>query len=375
MSYQPLITSCVVVLSVFSILVNAISGKAGAEEPAAAFVHVCRDAGAGNYEAFPDVCRLKDGRLMCVFYASYHHIGLPCPKHPKGGRVVFCISSDEGHSWSKPQTLFDGPDDDRDPSIVQLKNGRLICNFFSIRRIAAADKPCPNPFKEPYAPKGTWIATSDDAGKTWSEPQKTYDYYCSSPIRELSDGRLIMSLYSEKSGNAFGAVGYSDNGGKTWSKPIDINNAEVYLDAETDVVELADGRLWAAQRSSHSPACYAISTDRGNTWTKSKPLDFVAHCPYLFRPSCNPNIILLGYRGYKTLDGSGAGFTALRYTLDECKTWSGPVMVDSFVGAYPSMVDLNDGSILIVYYEEGGRSNIRAKRFRATPTGIKWLAP
>ena len=116
-----------------------------ADRAASAFVYVCRDAGAGGYQAFPDVCRLRDGRLMCVFYASYHHIGLPCPQHPKGGRIAYCTSTNEGHSWSKAKTLYDGPDDDRDPSIVQLKNGQLICNFFSLHKKA----PLSAPFSEP----------------------------------------------------------------------------------------------------------------------------------------------------------------------------------------------------------------------------------
>jgi sialidase-1 len=350
-------------------------------EPAASFVYVCRDAGAGGYQAFPDVCRLKDGRLMCVFYAGYHHISLSCPQHPKGGRIACCTSADEGHSWSKPTMLYDGPDDDRDPSIVQLANGQLLCNFFSLRRKAPADRPCPNPFSEPYVVTGTWIVASDDSGKTWSEPRKLYDQYvCSSPVRELSTGRLILPLYSEtgegsKQSGAFGAVAVSDDGGKTWSRPIDIDNAGVRLDAETDVIELRDGRLWAAQRSSHSPACFAVSTDRGDTWTKSQPLGFVAHCPYLLRTASDSGIVLLGYRGYKTLNASDGAFTALRFSRDECKTWSTPAVVDSYGGAYPSMVNLKDGSVLIVYYEEGSASKIRAKRFRVIRTGIEWLAP
>ena len=47
--------------------------------------------------------------------------------------------------------------------------------------------------------------------------------------------------------------------------------------------------------------------------------------------------------------------------------------VDGVGGAYPSMVNLKDGSVLIVYYEEGSGSSIRAKRFRAKRDGIKWL--
>jgi len=339
------------------------------------FVYVCRDAGAGGYQAFPDVCRLQDGRLMAVFYAGYGHIAMPCPSLPKGGRISYCTSNDEGHSWSKAATLFDSVDDDRDPSIVQLKNGTLICDFFRLHRKADPSQPVADQFAEPYDGMGSWTVTSDDLGKTWSEPRQIYDktWYCSAPVRELSDGRLILGLYRENP--SMGGVGLSDDGGKTWSDAIAIDNAGHKLDAETDVIELADGRIWAAERSSGTPMCFAISQDRGKTWSKSEPVDFIGHSPYLLR-SAQDNIILLGYRGYG--DGktaSGGGHTYLRYSLDECRSWSAPIMVDACIGAYPSMVNLKDGSVLIVYYEEGTNSSIRAKRFRATKTGVEWLSP
>ena len=65
--------------------------------------------------------------------------------------------------------------------------------------------------------------------------------------------------------------------------------------------------------------------------------------------------------------------TSLRYSLDECKTWSENVLIDDVIGAYPSMVNLNDGTVLIVYYEEGGGSNIRAKRLKVDKTGVEIL--
>ena len=166
--------------------------------PPPAFVHVCEDAGAGGYEAFPDVCRLRDGRLMCVFYAGYGHVALPNEQLPRGGRIAYCLSSDEGRTWSAAETLYDGPDDDRDPSIVQLKSGRMICNFFSLRKGTDGQS---------YEGLGSWMIVSDDMGKTWSEPQQiSKTHYCSSPIRELSDGRLILGLYTEN-GKEFAGVG------------------------------------------------------------------------------------------------------------------------------------------------------------------------
>ena len=138
------------------------------------FTYVCTDAGAGAYEAFPDVCRLSDGRLMCVFYAGYGHVALPNAQLPKGGRISYCLSSDEGRTWSEARVLYDGPDDDRDPSIMQTASGRLICSFFSLRKADGASPP--------WTGLGSWMVYSDDLGATWSEPdQIAADYYCSSP--------------------------------------------------------------------------------------------------------------------------------------------------------------------------------------------------
>jgi hypothetical protein len=323
------------------------------------FVYVCRDAGAGGYEAFPDVCRLRDGRLMAVFYAGYGHVSLPNECLPLGGRICYCLSSDEGRTWSEAQVLYDGPDDDRDPSIVHLLNGSLICNFFSLRK-----KQMVKEGEAAWTGLGSWMVLSQDLGKTWSAPKQIVkDYYCSAPIRELPDGRLILGLYRQAGEESYGAVVISEDGGKTWEKPIDIDNGGYQLDAETDVIPLKDSSLYAVQREPKTTMCYSVSKDGGRTWSVSRPLGFPGHCPYLLRTL--DDIILLAHRLPQT---------SLHYSLDEAKTWSRNVLVDEVGGAYPSMVNLKDGSVLIVYYEEGERSNIRARRFRATKAGIEWLS-
>lgn len=52
------------------------------------FVTVATDGGPGGCEASPDICRLKDGRFICVYYAGYDHVSLPNKEHPKGGAVA-----------------------------------------------------------------------------------------------------------------------------------------------------------------------------------------------------------------------------------------------------------------------------------------------
>ena len=126
------------------------------------------------------------------------------------------------------------------------------------------------------------------------------------------------------------------------------------------------------ERTNFDSAYFSTSTNFGDTWTQSQAIGFNAHCPYLHRTAAD--IVLLGYRDYTATNTYGNAMTALRYSLDECQTWSSEVIVDSsYGGAYTSIVDLKDGTELITYYEEGAQSNIRSKRFRATANGIEWL--
>ncbi|MDH7494003.1 MAG: sialidase family protein [Candidatus Saccharicenans sp.] len=311
--------------------------------PGRDFVYVCQEAGAGSYEAFPDVTRLKDGRLMVVFYAGYDHVSLPDKDHPLGGRICYVLSGDEGRTWSPAASLYDGPDDDRDPSIVELSDGRLLCNFFSLRKKDTG-----------WEGLGTWLVRSEDDGKTWSQSELiARDYYCSSPVRPLSDGRLILGLYRQTEAGSHGAVTISQDGGKTWSRPVDIDSGGYPLDAETDVIVLKDGTLYAIQRSRGQSMCYSVSEDEGRSWSVSSPVGFPGHCPYLLRTP--GDIIVLAHR----LPG-----TSLHYSLDEARTWSENILIDEVGGAYPSMVNLRDGSVLVVYYEEGPGSDLRARRFR-----------
>ncbi len=345
----------------FSLLLMLTVAQPGEEAPARLdpnkdFVHVCRDAGAGGYEAFPDVCRLADGRLLCVFYAGWQHVSLPDEAHPRGGRISGCFSSDEGATWSPAFTVYDSSDDDRDPSVVQLADGRILCNFFILRK--TADK---------WRGLGSWLVESADGGATWSAARPVSPYYSSSPVRVLamrgdSAETLVLGLYEEHGGDAWGAVTLSQDGGRSWSPPVDIPNGGLRLDAETDVVELNDGRLYAIQRTATEDMRYAVSEDRGRSWTVSAPVGFPGHSPYLHRTPAGP--IVCAHRLPQT---------SLHYSADECKTWSGNVLIDNVAGAYPSMVNLRDGSVLVVYYEEGENSSIRARKFRLDGDGLRWL--
>jgi hypothetical protein len=212
------------------------------------------------------------------------------------------------------------------------------------------------------------MITSHDGGKTWDTKARSLfpDWVCSAPVRQLPDGTCILGLYGKDKRDAkinIGGSARSTDHGKTWEAPVAIDSPPgVSLDAETDIIRLTDGRLFAALRQSKGNMYYALSSDSGKSWSPAKDIGFAGHCPHLNRLSSGE--ILLATRVPQT---------ELRISRDETKTWQGPFEIDQVLGAYPATVELKDKSVLIVYYTEGKDSHIRARRFRLTNTGIEFL--
>ena len=331
--------------------------RAGQEATGVPPTVISRGKAAGTYQAFPDVCRARNGDLVAVFYAGYGHVSLPSAEWKNGGRLCLVRSRDEGKIWGEPQVVFDGPNDDRDPHVALLPDGRLACTFFTLR-------PAPGSPRRFEGDGGVRVTYSCDDGQTWG-PAHTLalGWYVSAPIRALPDGTLLLGVYHMRGADQWGGVLRSTDGGRTWSEPVPIGKGQkLPLDAETDVIALKDGTVLAALRSSKVNLHFATSRDRGRTWSKAHDGGFPGHAPHLYRLSTGP--ILLTHR---------LPDTSLHVSRDEGKTWQGPYLLDAVRGAYPSCVELRDGTVLAVYYEEGAGSAVRARRFRLDAAGITFL--
>ncbi|MCS7310977.1 MAG: glycoside hydrolase, partial [Armatimonadetes bacterium] len=217
------------------------------------------------------------------------------------------------------------------------------------------------------------VVFSHDDGRTWSRRAITVaeGYATSAPVRELPSGRCLLGVYAEQreKGHLFAAVAASTDGGLHWEAPIPLSGRCATLPdgTETDFIRLKDGALLAVIRSDQVNMHYCLSRDNGRTWTTPQDIGFPGHAPHLTRLSTGE--ILLTHR---------LPYTALHVSRDEGRSWQGPFVLDEVEGAYPSTVELKDGSVLAVYYEEGKGSAIRALRFRLHNNSLqmlRWTSP
>ena len=328
---------------------------------------------SGSYQAFPDACRLTNGDIYCAFYAGYGHVALPSTDYPKGGRICYVRSSDEGATWTQPEILFDDDDDNRDSHVAQLDDGSMICTFFSWHLkgelLKTSSEFAWKLFNERAELRAASMVRSRDNGKTWDTVAKPIHptYTCSAPVRQLADGTCLLGIYTwdRKASIGWGAVTRSHDRGETWGEVSTIGeDAKLPLDAETDVIQLKDGSILAALRSSKINLHFARSSDMGKTWSAPENSGFKGEAPHLNRLSGGE--IILSVRSRPN--------TAIHVSRDDGKTWSGPFVIDNVVGGYPATVELKDKSVLIVYYTEGVGSEIRAKRFKLRDDGIEFLA-
>ena len=145
-----------------------------------------------QYEAFPDVCRLQDDGLLCIYRESDFH-------GASTSRIMLIESDDRGRTWTN-QRQFDvsrSVREDRsmwnNPRLARLPDGRIVAtldvHFFEnagIRGIGSLF--CHQ----------TWLSFSEDDGKTWTERQLTEvegigpSRVVALTVRPLADGQPTL---------------------------------------------------------------------------------------------------------------------------------------------------------------------------------------
>ncbi len=338
----------------------------GREVPAARVEAV---TGGGH---FPVMIRLDSGDLVAVVRGGGTHVGIK-------GRLDWIRSKDNGKTWTRA-TLVDGPLDDRNPAVGQLRDGTVVVTYH-----AAGG----------YGPKGEvpvrgsavirdglYVLRSSDRGVTWEKPVKSaipLELGASSygKIVQLADGTALMAVYYLK-GTPYQHISYvyrSTDGGKTWGDSSKI--ADDF--DETALVVLPKDRLMAVLRSKNGAfLSTSFSEDKGRTWSQPRQLTANREHPAdVIR--LNDGRLLLTYGERNRPFGVRAKISknlGLNWEPETIVLVSDAENTDC---GYPSSAEISPGKIVTLYYGVNGSYDPFGKNpeslSRAFTRAVLWSIP
>lgn len=338
------------------------------------------------YAGWPTVARRANGELWVAW--SGGRAAHVCPF----GQVHAMKSNDNGETWTFPRVLHDGPLDDRDAGFLETAKGTLLVTTFS--SIAYDERILSQPDKvaawdperlrrwlaerdwlatdaERRAQLGTWTLRSTDGGISWSSPIPTLVSSPHGPA-QLRDGRLLYAGKQLYGKNQKIGVAESKDDGLTWqwlaeipARPGDKALADYH---ELHVVEAQDGALIAHIRNHNTrnknETLQTESTDGGKTWSEPRAIGVWGLPSHLLR--LRDGRLLMSYGHRRKPYGNQA-----RISADNGRTWSESILLsdDGTHGdlGYPSTVELDDGTLLTIWYEapkKGVNAVLRQARWK-----------
>ena len=311
---------------------------------------------------WPVILKLPNGHLGVVTRDGAFHGG-------ERGRLVFVTSPDGGESWSHATVIAaDGPDN-RNPAFGVAADGTLLALFIKADRYIDGNW-SPEKDRGGYTP--TWMSRSNDNGATWGEaevvdgqgreqwsyagrtgPDDHHRY--SSPFGKmltLPDGTILMGYaigtteQPRQAGAAF--LIRSRDGGRTWVDCVTL--AEGY--GESALCHLGGDRFLVMLRSTTqgSTGLWQIdSEDGGYTWTEPRQITGdMEHPGDVIRLQDGRLLLTYGRRR------PPMGILGM-VSRDDGKTWHErrKLLLVGDSGddqGYPSSIQLDDGTIVTVYY-------------------------
>ena len=366
---------------------------------------MCNPMSKHNYFGWPTVARLQDGRIAVA--ASGFRLGHVCPF----GKTCISYSADEGKTYLPPIPVIDTALDDRDGGVLAFGENSLVVTSFNNR--AAAQYRCietsskdgkqtsfaPFPdvaYRKGYldavtaededAYYGSTMRISHDGGITFSPLLKSPVSAPHGPLR-CADGKMIYvgtpfdTTDTLKPEDCYiEAWSLAENGAMEYIGHIDhiySDDGELLSSCEPHAIELPDGRLLChirVQKMEGGPAMFttyqSVSEDKGKTWSKPQLL---LH-PQGGAPAhllLHSSGVLISVYGNRVI-GTPSINVMLSRDLGESWQTDYVLVKNEFSGdvGYPSTIELNDGSLLTVYYgfeKEKGPAVIWQQRWELTP--------
>lgn len=324
-----------------------------------------------GYFAWPTLARLQDGRLAVG--ASGFRIEHVCPF----GKSVISYSSDGGETYTLPAPVIDTPLDDRDAGICTFGEKGVIFTTFNNSAEMQRGYNKDNAYVQSYIDTitaedeekylGSLFRISNDCGISFG---KIYHSPVTSPHGpiQLKNGKVTWA--GTRFDDIFGGVEVhlldTENGETELIGRITSSDKNVVLN-EPHMVELPDGRLICHIRGENSElfdggnetlftVYQSVSDDGGKTWSEPRMLlDRTGGAP--------PHLLLLksgllisAYGRRKPPYG-----IMVMVSADGGETWQTDIPICSNLATddlgYPSTVELDDGTLVTVFYAADGEAS------------------
>jgi sialidase-1 len=326
-----------------------------------------------RYTTFPDVKRLPNGELLCVFRDAtfperVRHI-------EKDARVVGVVSRDGGLTWSSPEVIHECTVCHNDPSVCVLDDGRLLLTYFTwVGRSEEYVKEHNPPFAR-RVDRGEWGVYAEPGGvfAMWGaadplrwegEPRRIRGdslrlAATSASVLETNFGDLLMPIYMREPDKPpdRAYVLRSEDMGKNWSDPVLIaedRDGKIAMQ-EPALAQNRDGIIVCLVRTANAEDhLYTVrSEDDGKMWSVPERTPLIGHPADL---ELLPDGRMLAVYGYRHAPGWGVrGCTS----EDGGITWDrGNEFVITDRGAhsdlgYPSVCLIDEQHIIVAYYMNG----------------------
>ena len=279
------------------------------------------------YELTPDVARIPNGKLVCIYRESDGHTVR------EFSRVVYRFSWDSGHTWSERGVLVDSQKNEEGvvlkwncPRIKLLSDGRLVALCDVI--------PCPPDEGTDLRIAKVVLWFSEDEGETWSDPHETSVFgIVPDRLVELPSGAWFIATHVRMAGDEYidisidrgreaklAEIGFrSEDGGVTWEGPTMVAQDPRYNLCEGSVLVLPNGELVCYLRENSYdiyPGFKAFSADDGRTWEGVFPTP-MAGCHRPVSGLLSSGNVLVTYRYQQS--GSSGGY--LPHAQTASATW------------------------------------------------------
>ncbi len=318
--------------------------------------------GEHRYFGWPTITKLKNG--MLAVGASGYRIEHICPF----GKGVIAYSDDEGEHYSNPEAIIDTVLDDRDVGLTVFGESGLIASSFNNttefqRHNMPQTKECFDYINSVAAEDeaeaiGVNFRISQNNGESFGKIYKSPVTSPHGPI-VLNDGRILWigTVYGVQ-GKIEAYIINPDDGSMSFYSRIETYG--LMLD-EPHAIQLPDGRIVChfriEEESRNIFTLYqSVSDDNGKTWSKPRQIikDDSGAPAHLFLHSSGTLISAFSRRampyGIRVIFSSDGG-----------ETWSDEhILYENRCSddlGYPSTVELNDGSLLTVFYAVEGDEN------------------